>query len=169
MSPEVFIGLGSNEGDRLANLRFGLKKLSDLGKFNRISSVYETEPWGLKNQPPFLNAVGSIHPTTVDPFEFLGSMQKIEIACGRKPDQMRWSQRSLDLDLLFWGDDVIDLAELQVPHPLIAARRFVLEPLAEISPEFIHPVLKQRISILLAECPDPGRVEKVAPLLETDT
>jgi 2-amino-4-hydroxy-6-hydroxymethyldihydropteridine diphosphokinase len=118
----------------------------------------------LKGQPPFLNAVCTIYPNSGHPVEFLELLTAIEKATGRKSDRERWSQRPLDLDILFWGEEIIDLNKLKVPHPLIADRRFVLQPLAEISPELLHPVLNQTIADLLKLCPDQSKVARISGL-----
>ena len=158
MSLEVWVGLGSNLGDRQANLKFAVHHLGEFGSIGRLSDIYETEPWGLKDQPTFLNAVVSVYPETPDPLSFYLRLCDIELEAGRRLTQ-RWGPRVLDLDLLFWGVTRIETEQIVIPHPQVAERRFVLLPLAQVAPDLIHPVLGCTISELLRRCPDTGEVK----------
>jgi 2-amino-4-hydroxy-6-hydroxymethyldihydropteridine diphosphokinase len=132
----VYIGLGSNLGDRLSNLKAALGKLSSTLEIVSVSSVYETEPIGPK-QPDYLNAVVSAD-TDLAPDDLLAVMQQIELELGRKR-LIRWGPRTIDLDLLLYGDQVIDTEDLKVPHPEISNRAFVVVPLLELQPELGLP------------------------------
>lgn len=150
---KVYIGLGSNLGDRFLNIMRSISSLTShpLIQVKRLSSVYETEPWGEKEQPNFLNAVIELT-TSFSPIELLRFLKIIEQYIGHNKTS-RWSAREIDLDILFYGNRIIESPELQIPHPLIQNRAFVLVPLNELVPEFIHPVLKKTISELLAALP----------------
>jgi 2-amino-4-hydroxy-6-hydroxymethyldihydropteridine diphosphokinase len=130
----AYIGLGSNVGDRLENLREAVRLLDAIDEVDvlRTSSVYETKPVGPR-QPDFLNAVAEID-TTLAARTLLGHMKRIELDLGRKPTE-RWGPREIDLDLLLFGDETIDEPALHVPHPELENRAFVLVPLAELAPE----------------------------------
>jgi 2-amino-4-hydroxy-6-hydroxymethyldihydropteridine diphosphokinase len=132
----AYIGLGSNLGDRLENLREAVRLLDAMDEVDvvRTSSVYETDPVG-PEQPDFLNAVAQID-TTLSARELLGHCKRIEVDIGRKPAE-RWGPREIDLDLLIYGDETIDEPDLQVPHPRIDERAFVRVPLAEIAPDLV--------------------------------
>jgi 2-amino-4-hydroxy-6-hydroxymethyldihydropteridine diphosphokinase len=152
--------MGSNLGDRESWLRFGLQHLRALGRIQCLSSLYETDPWGKSDQAHFLNAVCSLFSAVNDPLVFLQSLKAIEAEAGRESTE-RWGPRTLDLDLLFWGDQIITTPELIIPHPQIAQRRFVLLPLAEIAPDLKHPVNGFTIKEMLSACPDQGAVQIV--------
>jgi len=157
MSFEVFIGLGSNLGDREKNLRLGVSRLGELGRILRVSSVYETQPWGREDQPDFLNAVCSLDPILRDPELFFRELKRIETEAGRRFRE-RWGPRELDLDLLFWGDEVVATESLSVPHPHLADRSFVLTPLCQIAPDLKHPLTGLTVRQMLESCSDSGRV-----------
>lgn len=158
MSLEVFVGLGSNLGDREAFLRFALSKMGGLGRIQRTSNLYETQPWGREDQPDFLNAVCAIEPILADPELFFRELKQIESDAGRNCRE-RWGPRELDLDLLLWSGKVIATETLSVPHPRIAERRFVLIPLFEIAPDLMHPINGLTVRQMLESCPDLGRVQ----------
>ncbi len=135
----VYLGLGSNVGDREANLREALERLETDGiRVVRRSSLYETEPQDLRDQPWFLNAVVEVE-TDLFPLQLLAHIQNVEREMGRRRLTPK-GPRNIDIDILFYGRSVIHTPELQTPHPRIAQRRFVLEPFSEIAPEFRHPV-----------------------------
>jgi 2-amino-4-hydroxy-6-hydroxymethyldihydropteridine diphosphokinase len=157
MALEAFVGLGSNLGDREAHLRGAFGRLAPLGEMGRTSSIYETEPWGFPDQPPFLNAICSLRLKLDDPIRFLASLKGIENALGRTSSE-RWGPREIDLDLLFWSQAVINNDSLTCPHPRISERRFVLVGLCEIAPDLTHPVNGLTVRQMLDTCPDTGWV-----------
>lgn len=132
----AFVGLGSNVGDRLLNIESALSKLNEIGEVTKRSSIYETDPVG-PPQPEFLNAVCEIE-TSLSARDLLGALKRIEIEVGRVPRD-RWGPREIDLDLLLYGDEVIDEPGLTVPHPELTNRPFVLVPLLEIAPDLELP------------------------------
>ena len=135
----AFLGLGSNVGDREAHLREAVKLLeSDEVRVLRRSSLYETAPQEMLDQPWFLNAVVQVE-TTLFPMQLLARVRQIERDMGRRRVTPK-GPRNIDIDILFYGRVVMATAELEVPHPRIAQRRFVLDPLAEIAPDFRHPL-----------------------------
>jgi 2-amino-4-hydroxy-6-hydroxymethyldihydropteridine diphosphokinase len=150
----VYIGLGSNLGDRRQNLETVIKEFRVLKK----SSIYETEPVDFLEQPWFLNMVIEIE-ASKSPQELLQFCQNVESKLGRTRDLPK-GPRTLDLDILFYDDLVIQEPNLIVPHPGIPNRRFVLEPMCEIAPALIHPVLNLSIADLLFRCPDHSVVRK---------
>jgi len=150
---EVFIALGSNLGDRAANLRDAEAALAPAVAVRARSSVHETEPQYVADQPAFLNMV-VIGQTNLQPRELLEHLKKIEKNLGRKPSH-RFGPRLIDLDLLYHGDNVVNESDLVVPHPRIAERAFVLLPMAEIAPHRCHPVTgKTTLEMLDALRPD---------------
>lgn len=153
----LYLSLGSNVGDRKKFLDSAVEKLH--GKISDIiaSSMYETEPWGNLNQPQFLNmCLGG--QTDLKPGELLEFIKSIESSLGRKHTE-KWGPREIDIDILFYGDGVIDTSGIEIPHPFVAERAFVLIPLAEIAPDFKHPVLKKTVKEL-AESIDGSGVRK---------
>lgn len=144
---EIYLGLGSNLGDRISNLVSAVERLSQKMKIKKLSSVYETEPLYVKEQSLFLNAVLSAT-TILDPFELLRFIKVIESDLGRQAS-FRNAPRLIDIDIIFYGEQVIDTAELAIPHPRIAERAFVLVPLAEIAPKLVHPATHKKVSDLL--------------------
>ncbi len=144
----VYLGLGSNLGDRMRNLTLAVERLSQKVDVAGISSIYETKPFGYEDQPLFLNAVVAAV-TELAPAELLDFVKQIEGYLGRKP-AFRNAPRPIDIDILLYGDLVIQTSDLTIPHPGIAERAFVLVPLAEIAYEIVHPVDKRRVGDLLA-------------------
>jgi len=157
---EVFLLLGSNLGDRLQVLAAAREAIADqAGSIVNQSAVYETAPWGITDQPAFLNQVLEIT-TSLLPEDLLRIILNIERDLGRVRYE-RWGARVIDIDLLYFGQTVMDSARLTLPHPPIQDRRFVLAPLAEIAPDFIHPLLQKTSSKLLDQCPDTSAVSKI--------
>ncbi len=146
-SDSVFIGLGSNIEPRLDYLKSAIKELQVLGSGAKISSVYETAPVGGVPQRDYLNAVVELH-TALSPLELITRLKALEKSIGRK-DRPRWHEREIDLDLLFYGDLILDSDTLRLPHPEIPHRAFVLAPMCEIAPLFQHPILKKSVTELL--------------------
>lgn len=138
---EIYLGLGSNLGDRQANLATALRLLSRMVRFDVVSSLYETDPvGGLAGQAPFYNAVARAE-CGLEPPALLRFLKNVEGEIGRRPFGSRWGPRPIDLDLLLHGETVLKSPDLEVPHPRLAERAFVLAPLAELAPDLKHPTL----------------------------
>lgn len=151
----VFLGVGSNEGDRLAIISWALRQLGETPgvQMVQMATISETEAVGGPAQGLFLNTVVELE-TTLSPATLLATLQQIERACGRRPSAVRWGPRPIDLDILLYDDQMIRTATLTIPHPLLHARRFVLEPMAQLAPTFVHPILRRSIADLLADVRD---------------
>lgn len=147
MGTDVALGLGSNMGVRIEQLSFGVERLSGLLSDLRCSEVYETDPIGPGDQPDFLNLC-CVATTNLRPSQLLSGIRRIETEAGRSRDGRQWSPRTLDIDLLLYGDQVIDRPELRVPHPRMTERAFVLIPLERLSPGWRHPATGQTIQQL---------------------
>lgn len=157
---QVYLSLGSNVGDRTAMLHEAITLLNRVGEVNQISSVYETAAWGKTEQPAFLNLV-LLMQTKLSAINFMQQLIAIETGMGRIRNE-KWEARMIDIDILFFNNEVINEKELQVPHPFLQQRKFVLEPLAEIAPRFVHPVLKLEVLQLLNNCTDNLPVNRLA-------
>ena len=150
----AYIGFGSNIGDRLAyiqNAIYALSKAEGI-TLKKVSSVYETDPVGYETQAQFLNGVAALQ-TNLPPLSLLHTLKDIEASVGRQ-HRIRWGPREIDLDILIYGDLCLHTEQLVIPHPEMHRRRFVLAPLAEITPALVHPVLKESIQALLARLDD---------------
>jgi 2-amino-4-hydroxy-6-hydroxymethyldihydropteridine diphosphokinase len=159
---EVYLSLGSNLGDRMDNLAQAVDRLSQKLTLKKLSSVYETEPLYIKEQPLFLNTVLSAD-TRLAPLKLLSFIKGIESELGRQPS-FRNAPRLIDIDILFYGDQIIDTLELTIPHPRITERAFVLVPLAEIAPGLVYPLTHEEISDLLVRVEGLGGVKKIGKL-----
>jgi 2-amino-4-hydroxy-6-hydroxymethyldihydropteridine diphosphokinase len=145
----VYIGLGSNMGDRVENLHQALTRLDTLFQLDQLSPVYETPPKYVEDQSPFLNMVVSGE-TSLNPLQLLETLKAFEADIGRVPSAERYGPRVIDLDILFFGDAVVARPELSIPHPLMSEREFVLRPLADIAAGFRHPATGQTVVQMLA-------------------
>lgn len=147
----VYFGLGTNLGDKEHNLRLAVRKIEErVGKVVSLSAFYATAPWGFSSEHTFLNAAVCVE-TLLPPLSVLHLTQEIEREIGRTHKSVGgvYSDRVIDIDLLLYGDRVLDTPELKLPHPLMHERRFVMEPLAEIAPDLVHPILKKKMRELL--------------------
>jgi 2-amino-4-hydroxy-6-hydroxymethyldihydropteridine diphosphokinase len=148
-------------GDKKANCLRAIELLEEAGRVVSVSSLYHTEPVGYKEQEDFINAVAAVE-TDRSPAELLAVCRSIESRLGRER-VVRWGPRTIDLDILLYGEMAVNQPELVIPHPLMAARKFVLAPLAEIAPAAVHPVLKKNAAQLLRELRDTSTVIKCKP------
>ena len=161
VNQNVFLLLGSNLGERLQILQSAAGLIEErVGVIQSSSSVYETAPWGVLDQPVFLNQIVEVQ-TALMPEEVLRIILEIEHELGRIRYE-RWGARVIDIDMLYFNDLVLDSARLTIPHPRLHERRFTLIPLNEIAPDFIHPLLLKTNKELLDECTDPGAVIKIS-------
>lgn len=155
----AYLLTGSNQGDRESYLSEALDYIEKrCGKILRTSCIYETEPWGFTEQPAFLNQAIALE-TSIIPEELMQILLDIETEMGRIRN-VQYGPRIIDIDLLFYGERILNTPFLSVPHPAIQDRKFVLVPLAEIAPELNHPILGKNISLLLKGCPDHSDVQK---------
>lgn len=156
----IFLLIGSNLGGRLSNLNRCVDLIStELGSIIKPSSVYETAPWGKSDQPNYLNQAIQIE-TNFGPAELLGRCLTLEKQLGRERKE-KWGARVIDVDLIYFNDRIINSKDLVIPHPRMTERKFVLEPLTEISPNFMHPLLKKTNQELLTDCKDQLPIKRL--------
>lgn len=156
----VYILLGSNLGDRQAYLKEAIAHIeTEVSPVVKASAIYETQSWGKTDSPDYLNQVILVQ-TEILPPALLQKLLNIEWIIGRVRHE-KWGPRIIDIDILFYGDKIIDQPELQTPHPLLHTRRFTLEPLAELAPNLIHPIFKKNILQLKNELTDSLIVKKL--------
>ena len=154
MEHDIHLSIGTNLGDRIANLRAALGAMPPEVEPVALSRVYETPPWGYTDQPAFLNM--AVHARTgLGPESLLRKLKQVETRIGRKPG-IRWGPRLLDIDILFYDDLLLDMPGLVIPHKRMHERGFVLVPLADLAPELRHPITGQTVSQMLAECDTNG-------------
>lgn len=157
---EVYLLLGSNMGDRKQFLQQASLLLAQkIGSIKKQSSLYETASWGLEEQPEYLNQI-LVFVTKLDARDVLKEALDIEKILGRERIE-KWGSRVIDIDILFYSDEIIDEPDLKVPHPYFQVRRFAVEPMLEIEPDFIHPVLKRSIKSIALELSDQLYVQKL--------
>jgi 2-amino-4-hydroxy-6-hydroxymethyldihydropteridine diphosphokinase len=163
MKKLVYLSLGSNLGDREKYLREAVSRLGELGVIRQVSAFYETQPVEVRGEQPwFLNCALAME-TELTPLVFLSQVLAVEQSMGRIRREPK-GPRTIDIDIVFFANDVLDTPELTVPHPAMHQRRFVLEPLAEIAPALVHPVLQRSVRDLLDSLPtDSGLVNKPLP------
>jgi 2-amino-4-hydroxy-6-hydroxymethyldihydropteridine diphosphokinase len=155
----AYLLIGGNMGDRLKNLDKTRELISgSCGSIIRSSSVFETAAWGKTDQPDFLNQALLLE-TSLSAIDLLRSLLAVEQKMGRFRGE-KYGPRIIDIDMIFFNDDIVDLPDLKIPHPQMQNRRFVLTPLAEIAPNLVHPVLGRSMTQLLSECPDQLAVNK---------
>lgn len=154
-----YLSLGSNLGKKQANLELALAEIKkDVGEVSRISSIYETEAWGVVNQDNYFNIIAEVK-TLLLPLDLISKILAIETRMGRIRDK-KWESRIIDIDIIFYENYLITTDNLTIPHPFLEKRNFVLEPLTELSPEFIHPRLRKSIFQLSAECTDTSWIKR---------
>lgn len=159
---KIYLSLGSNLGDRINFLEKAIGEISlQIGTPTSRSSFYETEPWGNSNQQNFINCIIEAA-TSLNPVLIMNAILEIEKNLGRQRNG-KWQARTIDIDILFYGNQIISLPGIHVPHVQIQNRRFILEPLSEIAPYYIHPVLNKTTIRLLEECKDSCKVQLYLP------
>lgn len=158
---KTYLSLGTNRGNRAANLERALTLLSEwIGDIVVCSSIYETPPWKMADKTNFFNQVILVE-TEMPALQLIDTIITVESMMGRKRAGNKYESRIIDIDILFFNEEIINSEELVVPHPLIPQRKFVLEPMVEIASTFIHPVLQKNIMQLLIECDDKSDIKKM--------
>jgi len=159
----AYICLGSNLGDRAGNLALAIRALMEASfVVHKLSAIYETEPLEIEGDTFFLNMVAEIRVKNVSATQMMARLLRIEYLLGRRDKSMK-KPRTVDLDILFFGDQQMETELLTLPHPRLHFRKFVLCPLAEIAPNFVHPILKKEIADILASCEDMSDVKRWNP------
>ncbi len=158
-----YLLLGGNEGDVDATMACAVERIAECGAVAAVSGVYESEAWGFESALPFHNQAVKVV-SDINPFSMLSFLKHLEVTLGRKkktaPDGA-YSDRPIDIDILFAGSEIVNTEVLQIPHPRLPVRRFALVPLAEIAPALVHPLLHKNITELLKECPDSSIVTEI--------
>ena len=158
---KAYLLLGGNLGDRNNYLAMARQSIADMiGDIANISSVFETQPWGFCHETNFLNQL-IVVTTTLEPEELLDNILFIEQQLGRIREEKHFTARTIDIDILFYDNRIVNKGNIIIPHPRLHIRRFALEPLAEVEPDLIHPVLKRTIAQLLIGCSDKMKVRKM--------
>ncbi len=161
MFNEVYLLIGGNIGDRFKLLEQAKRAISKkIGEIKNESSIYETAPWGFKAEQSFLNQVVKIS-TKLSPQKILKFCFEIEDGLGRERKSNQYESRTMDIDILFYNDEIVNEPGLIIPHPKLHLRRFTLVPLTEIEPGFVHPVFKKTSAVLLENCNDNSKVQKL--------
>ena len=158
--------LGSNMGDREDLMKKAVEEIrKSIGSISAISSLYETEAWGFQAETPFLNCA-VISETAMDPYGLLEECLRIEARLGRtRSGEPGYRSRTMDIDIIFYGDEIIASDTLVIPHPRLAERKFVLAPLLELIPDYMHPTVHKSIKNLYKTCKDPLKVKKLRNML----
>lgn len=159
MSGGIYLLLGTNLGDKNLNLSAAVSSISMFCRILRKSRVYRTKAWGNTNQPDFYNQVIEID-SSINPEGLLEKLQAVEALMGRERKE-KWGARVIDIDILFYRNEIVNLPDLQIPHGEIKNRRFTLVPLCELAPHLEHPIIRKPLIDILAECPDHLSVEPV--------
>ncbi len=159
LTAAVYLGLGANVGNRLANLRLALARMRTFARLEAVSRLYETEPAGPGEQPRFLNAACRVA-TGLEPAALLRFLKSLEAEIGRRPGGPLWGPRPIDLDILLYGERVVETDDLRIPHPRLAERAFVLVPLCDLAPDLSHPLLGKTMRELL-DAVDQAGVEAI--------
>ncbi|WP_410219585.1 2-amino-4-hydroxy-6-hydroxymethyldihydropteridine diphosphokinase [Pedobacter sp.] len=159
VTTEVYLLLGTNLGNKAENLDKAIQLIKErVGTVKAISGIYETQAWGKEDQPDFYNQAVLVG-TKLSPAETLQQILNIEKELGRVRKE-KWGERSIDIDIIFYGDQIINEIDLKIPHPEMQKRKFVLMPLNEIAENFVHPVLNSNICTILAQSTDSLEVKK---------
>lgn len=160
---KAYLSLGSNRGNRANNLKNAAKwLLQKAGTITLASSIYETQPWKMNDETNFFNQVLLLE-TALAPSVLMDAILQIESDMGRIRTPKKYQPRIIDIDILFFNNEIINTHQLHIPHPLMHLRMFILKPLAEIAPEYIHPLYKKNIQKLLSECQDKNKIKKLIP------
>ena len=158
---QVFLLLGGNLDDRFGLLSIAKEDISkEIGEILQESSIYETAPWGFESEQNFLNQV-IIVSTSLSPIQVLRKCQIIENKLGRVRKSEHYASRTMDIDILFYNEEIINTTELIVPHKRLHKRRFTLEPLVELAPNFMHPVIRKSLFEIMKECTDEADIKKL--------